>query len=85
MRPITFLKQESLKDDLTSFLSQYDFTQEELATITNHPKVNVTKNQTLNRQALYTPKSLEYVKTYERLLFKIYEDLGITYSASNFT
>lgn len=79
LKPITFLQQENLTEDLISFLSQYDFTAEELEMIKNHKKVNVTKNKTANRMALHTPKSLAYINTYERLLFRMYEDLGIFY------
>lgn len=81
LKPITFLKQENLTEDLISFLSQYDFTAKELEMIRNYKKINVTKNKTSNRMALHTPKSLDYIQTYERLLFKIYEDLGIFYEA----
>lgn len=79
LKPITFLQQENLTEELVAFLSQYNFTQEELDIIRNHQRVNVTKSQHANRNSLHTPKSLEYIKTYERLLFKMYEDLGIIY------
>lgn len=79
MPPITFLQQENLRNDLVQFLSQFEFTSKELDSIHLHKKVNVTKNQHPNRNELWTPKTLEYVKTYERYLFKFYEDLGFYY------
>lgn len=79
LKPITFLRQESLTEELINFLSQYDFTPQELEVIKSHGKVNITQNKHPNRMELHTPKSLDHIRTYERLLFKIYEDLGLVY------
>lgn len=79
LKPITFLQQENLKTELLAFLSRYDFTPQELETVSQHERVNVTRNKHPNRMKLHTEKSLEYIKIYERLLFKIYEDLGFFY------
>ena len=80
LRPITFLKQENLKEELSNYLSQFDFSQQELISIKNHKRVNVTPVKSSDRNTLWTTKALDYIQQDERLLFKILEDLGINYS-----
>ena len=74
---VHFMKQESLKDDLKLFLSQYNFSNEELEIIKNHRKVNVTK-RIINKEQL-SPKAIEHVRQSENKFFNILSDLGFDY------
>lgn len=81
MKVSDFLKQENLEEGLINLLSQFNYTQEEMLMVKKHKKVNVTIGKSNNRDALWTTKSLNYIKEREKYLFKMLEDLGIIYSA----
>lgn len=84
MANIQFLKQEHLKDDLYSFLLQFNFTEKELAFIKDYKKMNVTKSKVKDRMGLWTTKAIEYVTNRERFLIQILKDLGIDYPKPEF-
>jgi hypothetical protein len=76
---ITFLRQENLNLELMSFLRRKGFSNEETAFIETHEPVNVTPGGSPNRDALWTAKALDYVRTTEGLLFEILAAMGFCY------
>ncbi len=79
MADIVFLRQESLNDDLSNFLLNIGFTNEETAYVQSRERVNITKASHPNRDILWTPRSLTYIRENERMLFRILESKGIVY------
>lgn len=75
---LTLLQQENLNEQLILFLNKYGFSDNELSFIRKHEKVNVTSTGEPN-QIRFTETVINYVKTYEWILFKILSDLGINY------
>ena len=76
---ITFLRTESLNSDLASFLERHGFSSEELQYVLRRDRVNVTLQQSGNRNELWTKKSLDYIRVRERLIFTILKKHGIEY------
>jgi len=82
MPPITFLRQESLRQDLIDFLRGYDFSEDELKIIMEHDRVNVTdtQNSENNRQISRDLKSKIYQT--EEIMIKILRNYGVEYAIS---
>jgi hypothetical protein len=80
MIDITFLRQEFLREDMKNYLRSYGFEENELKIIDGLGIVNETKNKSKNRNALLTPKAIEYINTEERFILKILRQKGIEYS-----
>jgi hypothetical protein len=76
---VTFLRQENLRAELRSFLHRHSFSAEQTAFIESRESVNVTAGKTSNRDALWTPKALNYVGTADSMLFAICAEQGIHY------
>ena len=76
---ITFLRQEHLNEDLAAFLSRVGYSEEEVNYVRSRERVNVTPSRNLDRNALWTPTSLKYVKRGERMIFRVLEAKGIVY------
>lgn len=79
MAEITFLRQERLNEDLADFLSEMGYTNEEVDYARSREKVNVTPPQNSDRNALWTPGSLDYVRRKERMIFRLLGIKGISY------
>lgn len=77
--PITFLRQEQLNDELAAFLKTKGYSQKETDYIRQREKVNVTEKLVPNRNDLWTENALNYVQTYDRMIFKILASKGIEY------
>jgi len=81
---ITFLRQEKLTEELASFLESHGFSKEETGSVKRKKKVNTSRKSDDDVKRLWTPKSLAYVREREALLFQILEELGISYSSSEY-
>jgi len=79
MAEITFLRQERLNEELAAFLRRKGFTRRESAFIESHEPVNVTVGKNPDRERLWTQRALDYVREYERTIFRILEARGISY------
>lgn len=77
MADITFLNQKNLKTQLYSLLKSYNYPKEEISFILDAKKRNVSK-EVGDKANIWTPSSVEYILNNERLLLKIYENLGYT-------
>jgi len=80
---IKFLRQESLNDDLISFLSDHGFSQKDLDFINHKKKLNTTDYKTDDVNQLWTKNAIDYVSHRERYLLKMLESFGVTYKAPN--
>lgn len=76
---IHFLRQECLNDDLAEFLGKMSFSQDEVQYVRKRERVNVTKAQRLDRNSLWTPASIEYIRDKERMIFRLLRSKGIFY------
>lgn len=79
MAEITFLRQENLNEDLADFLAGIGYSAEEVDHVRSRDRVNVTSKQAPDRNALWTPTALDYVRRKERMIFRILETKGIVY------
>lgn len=79
MADIHFLRQEQLNDDLASFLENVGYSQEEVQYVRERERVHVTQGQSLDRNKLWTPASIAYIRDKERTLFRLLEAKGIVY------
>ncbi len=79
MPQVYFMQQENLKNDLRAFLSQYDFSKEELDIISKHEKVNVTKRSFSQSENYLTKEAIEHVTRSEEKFITILSDLGFDY------
>lgn len=79
MAEITFLRQEKLNEDLADFLAGIGYSAEEVDHVRSRDRVNVTPRQAPDRNALWTPTALDYVRRKERMIFRILEMKGIVY------
>jgi hypothetical protein len=80
LAPVTFLRQENLRQEIRTFLHRHGFSSAHTAFIESHEPVNVTVDRSASRDALWTPKALNYVGATESLLFQILAGNGIYYS-----
>lgn len=78
--PVTFLKQETLNQDLADYLAGHGFTRKELDFVRARDKINVTPDKTPDAGKLWTQCALDYVRNNERLIFRILEARGIHYN-----
>lgn len=76
---IHFLRQENLNTDLKEFLSQMNFTEQELSVIDGQKKVNVSKRKSPDRSQLLTPEIIERINKKEKIIYRILERQGIVY------
>lgn len=76
---IHFLRQENLNEELTSFLSQYDYSSEEIEYVKRKEPCNVTKKRSPDRKELWTEMAIEYIQKKERMIFRLLEKYGIDY------
>lgn len=76
---VTFLRQEHLREDLAAFLRRFGFSPEELEICHRYGLVNKTTGGVSDRNTLWTPAALESVKTSERFLLRMLDQLGIHY------
>ena len=77
MHEITFLRTESLNQDLYSFLLKQNYPEETLAPILFVPKINPVeggRSKEKKWERYYTDELKEYVRSKEWLLFKLFED-----------
>ena len=76
MANIHFLHQETLRDDLASFLKQMHYSDEEIELVRQYPRVNVTnwKTRRNDKDSFYTPELVEKVKRLDALIFKIFPE-----------
>lgn len=81
MPDITFLRTESLNQDIYDFVLDQGYNADDLAFILNHESVNVTKGRSNDRNTLWTEMSLRHVQQRERLLFKILNHHGMMHPA----
>jgi hypothetical protein len=79
MAEIIFLRQEELNENLADFLASIGYSNEEVNYVRSRERVNITKAQSPNRNALWTPTSIDYVRRKERLIFRLLETKGIVY------
>jgi hypothetical protein len=79
MADINFLRQEKLNQDLADFLAKIGYSDEEVVYVRSRDRVNVTPKQAPDRNALWTPTALDYVRRKERMIFRILETKGIVY------
>jgi hypothetical protein len=77
---ITFLKQDTLNENLASFLQMNGFKNEEVDFVLKHKKVNVTKNKTLNRNLLITQKIRDYVEECEFFYINVLKNYNIYFN-----
>lgn len=78
---IKFLRQENLKKDLRQLFTYYKFPSKCLSLIDLSENENVSS--TVGKLNLLTERSLEYVNTKERLIFKFLATKGINYDSNN--
>ncbi len=83
MPKVNFLKQENLKFELTEFLKGYNFSRTELEIITHTKEINVSDKSSLKNKEELTQKAKTYISESEKILFLIYNVLGIKYSLEN--
>lgn len=76
---ITFLMQESLNEDLAKFLSGMGYTEDEVKYVRSRGRVNVTKARNRERNTLWTPTAIDYVRRKERMIFRLLNAKGIVY------
>jgi hypothetical protein len=76
MAPITFLRQDSLNQDLAAFLTRFGFDEAEIDLCLTHPKVNETVHQASDRSEHWTEWARCHVGDRERLLLKMLSKLG---------
>lgn len=76
---ITFLRQENLNEELSTFLYQQGFSKKEAEFAKNYGKVNVTKPTGTARKNLWTKEAVEYVTENERFLLKMLKNMGFEY------
>lgn len=81
--PITFLKQESLNQDLYHFLLEQGFSNKEASLALNHSKVNETKNKSNRREDLLTTKVINYIEEYESFYLHVLRKNNIYYTRPN--
>ena len=81
MPTITFLRQENLTSELTSFLARHGYSDRELRYVAARNRVNVTENVVDDPKALLTPKVLLHMRSKEGLLLRLLEGVGIKYEA----
>lgn len=74
---VTLIKNENLNEELASFLSKFDFSNEELSFIRDHGKVNVTKNNVDN--SFLNQEFINYINENEWILLEILSFLGFKY------
>ncbi|GGW86985.1 sulfotransferase family 2 domain-containing protein [Alteromonas halophila] len=77
---ITFLRQETLNEDLAEFLIQKGFSADDVNFILNMKKINTTNSEKV-AGAVWTPKTLSYVKHKEKAMFDIFREKGINYDS----
>jgi hypothetical protein len=75
--PIRYLRSESLNGDLAQFLEDMGYDRDEVALCRGWRRVNVTQGA---HELPWTNDLVERFCYSERLLFKILEDIGLTYS-----
>jgi len=76
---VTFLRQESLKGDLTDFLASANFSKAECDIVRNYKRVNTTKSKDNSTDKIWTAKAIDYLKDNEAFLFRMLEYFGLTY------
>ena len=81
MAKVTFLRSESLNEDLSNFLYEKGYEKEEALFVLNHKKENVTFSEL--KKDFWTKDSIQYFEYKERFLFKILTDYGFHYSKPN--
>jgi hypothetical protein len=81
MAPITFLRQERLRDELAAMLERFAFAASEVQLCKRLPSINRTLGGVADRHSLWTPHAVEAVATRERFLFRMLAQLGIDYEA----
>ena len=80
---ISFLRQENLNKDLAHFLSSVGYSADEVNYVKSRDRVNVTEARSSNRNTLWTPTALSYVRIKERMIFRLLEAKGIIYKEPN--
>lgn len=78
--PITFLRQENLRQDLSKALFEnHRYSLEEIEIIRQMPYMNVTKDRKIGIEEDISDSLVKRIAERERLLFRIYKHFGIHY------
>jgi hypothetical protein len=76
---ISFLQQETLREELTRFLARHGYCERELRYLAKRDRVNVTRDRVADPAMLLTPKVLSHIRTNEALLLQLLKGAGVTY------
>jgi len=79
--PVIFLKQESLNLDLSQFLLNTGFSENEINYVLNHKPVNETEGKANDRNVLLTDKVVDYINEYECFYINVLKSYDIDYSS----
>jgi len=80
MAPIQFLQTENLNTGLSTLLQRYGYSEEEVAFVRAHERVNVTSASNGEEFPVLTEQALRFVHEQERFLLRILAHLGFHYS-----
>lgn len=81
LAPIRFLRQEYLNEDLANFLQDKGFSEEEVELVRSRERINVTDSDVKDKVDLWTPDSIDYIRYFDRMIFRIMDKYDIAYSA----
>ena len=71
-----------MNDELTQFLRDNNYTNEDVKVIEKSKRVNETNYQDV-KSNIWTKNALDFVENQEKFVFKVLSDLGIHYSKPN--
>ena len=81
MVQVTLLRQEHLREDLSKFLKEKGFSDEETDIVKSFKRVNQTVSKPSNVDTVWTEKALDYIHQDEKFLLDVLSSHGMTYEA----